>query len=268
MVKSLSTKASIVDNSAPAKRASPPTASRALTTVLVRRVLAGAYPAGEKLPAEREMSEEFGVSRHVVREALKRLEAIGIIRIQHGSGVYTNDIVLTGGIELFEYLLFNEQGELDLGVLRDLFAFVVDFVPEVFRLAAVERTEEEIRALRDILTERAKTLDDLNRLIENSRRLLQVIARATHNSIYQLIFNNVGRIVVKLRERAPLTALAPLVPLKHLERIVEAIDNRDPEMAALLVLRQIELAQDTVARFLRSMGGAPGSIAQAENARG
>jgi len=231
-----------------------PTASSLLTTTLVRRILAGVYPAGERLPTEREMAEEFGVSRHVVREALKRLDALGLVRIQHGSGAYVNDVILSGGIELFEFLLYDEQGNLDIAALKDFFVFVARFVPEVFRLAALERTDEEVRKLRQTLAERTGTLNDLNKLLENSRRLLQTIAHATHNSIYQLVFNNIGRVVVTLRERVPLSTLAPIVPQELLERVVEAIEKRDPEMAALLVIRQTKLAQTTVSQFLRAIG--------------
>lgn len=44
-----------------------------------------------KLPAERELTEEYGVSRHTVREALKKLVNIGTIRIVQGSGIYVSE---------------------------------------------------------------------------------------------------------------------------------------------------------------------------------
>ena len=83
------------------------TASRTVARSLLRNVLDGGLQPGEKLPTERELAEQFKVSRHVVREALKRLEALGLLRIQQGSGIYAADIGLSGGLELFEYGLLH-----------------------------------------------------------------------------------------------------------------------------------------------------------------
>ena len=48
----------------------------------------GPYKTGEKLPAERELAETFGVSRPTVREAMIALEIFGVVEIRHGSGIY------------------------------------------------------------------------------------------------------------------------------------------------------------------------------------
>jgi len=231
-----------------------PTASRSLTTVLVRRILEGVYPPGGKLPTEREMAGEFGVSRHIVREALKRLEALGMLRIEHGSGTYANDAVLVGGVELFEYLLFDEQGNFDIRILQDFFAFWVHFIPEVFRLAASQRTDEEMRQLEQAIKARGEALGDLPRLIETNEQVMQIIARATHNSIYQLVLNNLSRIFTKFRATVHLTQLAPIMPQEFIERLLDAMRSRDGEMAALLTIRQTEAMRNTLAGFLQSSG--------------
>lgn len=231
-----------------------PTASRALTTVLVRRILGGVYPPGGKLPTEREMAEEFAVSRHIVREALKRLEALGMLRIQHGSGTYANDAVLVGGVEIFEYLLFDEHGHFDMHILQDFFAFWAHFIPEVFRLAAQQRTEAEILELEQAVKARGEALGDLPRLIETNEQLFRIIARATHNSIYQLILNNLSRIFSKFRATVHLNQLAPLMPQEYIERILEAIRSSDGEMAALLTIRQADALHKTLIGFLPQSG--------------
>jgi len=227
------------------------TASSRITAKLLRAILAGTYPAGEKLPPERDLAQEFGVSRHVLREALKRLDTLGLVSIQQGSGVYVNDIVLQGGVELFEYLLYDESGNIDNQVLYDFFAFLARFVPEVFRMAALMRTDDEMRKLRTLLAERERYWGNFDAVMTNSLQMLQTIARATHNSIYQLVFNNVGRVAYKLRQNIPLTALAPIIPLEQLAHIVEAVEKGDPELAALLVLRQTEAAQQLVFNFIK-----------------
>jgi len=230
----------------------PPTASRSLTTTLVRRILGGVYPPGDKLPTEREMAEEFGVSRHIVREALKRLEALGMLRIKHGSGTYANDAVLVGGVELFEYLLFDEQGNFDTRILQDFFAFWIHFIPEVFRLAASQRTDEEMQDLEQAAKARGEAITDLPRLIETNQQFFQIIARATNTSIYQLILNNISRIFAKLRATMHLSQLAPVMPQEFIEHVLDAIRSRDGEMAALLMIRQSETMRSKIMEFLPS----------------
>lgn len=229
------------------------TASHLITTRLVRDILRGHYGPGDKLPTEREMASQFGVSRHVVREALKRLEALGLIHIQQGSGAYTRDVLLTGGLELFEYLLFDEQGRFDMAVLRDFFSFWLLFVPDVFRLAAARRTSEDVAELREALQRRARALDDLDQFLDANQRIMRAIAKATHNSVYQLVFNNVGRIFLRLRALVPLEQFAPLVPQENLEKMIEAVIAGDPEVAALLAHRETEngqaLAESVLAQF-------------------
>jgi len=58
--------------------------SDAVYTRLAEQILSGRVPAGEPLPSERELALAFGVNRHAIREALKRLQQAGLVRISHG----------------------------------------------------------------------------------------------------------------------------------------------------------------------------------------
>jgi GntR family transcriptional regulator, transcriptional repressor for pyruvate dehydrogenase complex len=63
----------------------------ALAAKIEELVMNGEYAAGEKLPPERVLVDSFGVSRSTVREALRRLEAEGVIRIEHGVGAFVRE---------------------------------------------------------------------------------------------------------------------------------------------------------------------------------
>lgn len=67
---------------------------------LARRIDSGEFPAGSRLPAERELAEQFGVSRVTIREAEIALQAVGRIAIKTGSGVYVEDNVAKRDREL------------------------------------------------------------------------------------------------------------------------------------------------------------------------
>ena len=72
-------------------------------------ILSGALPPGAAVPSERRLSEQLGASRHAVREALKRLQESGLIRISHGGATRVRDWRRDGGLDLL--LALAAQGE-------------------------------------------------------------------------------------------------------------------------------------------------------------
>ena len=67
---------------------------------LASEILSERCPIGTNLPAERKLVETFKVNRHVVREALKRLEQVGMIKISHGGGSKVSDFRRHAGLDL------------------------------------------------------------------------------------------------------------------------------------------------------------------------
>jgi GntR family transcriptional repressor for pyruvate dehydrogenase complex len=63
-------------------------------------ILSGALPPGAAVPSERRLSEQLGASRHAVREALKRLQESGLVRISHGGATRVRDWRHDGGLDL------------------------------------------------------------------------------------------------------------------------------------------------------------------------
>src|SRR5512134_275716 len=98
-------------------------------------ILTGQSPPGAKLPPERELSKKLGVNRASLREALKKLEHLGLVRIRQGDGTRVQNFMETGGIELVSYLLpLAPTSHPDL--IRDTLEFRRIFGREVSRLAA------------------------------------------------------------------------------------------------------------------------------------
>ena len=64
---------------------------------ITAQILSGELEAGENLPAERSLAEQFGVNRHVVREAVKRLQQAGLVQVVHGGGTRVLDIAESHG---------------------------------------------------------------------------------------------------------------------------------------------------------------------------
>jgi GntR family transcriptional repressor for pyruvate dehydrogenase complex len=80
---------------------------------LGRAIMSGRYLPGSKLPAERALAEIFKVNRHVVREALKRLEQIGVIKISQGGGTRVLDFVRSAGLDALVVMGQYARGSVD-----------------------------------------------------------------------------------------------------------------------------------------------------------
>ncbi|WP_026314147.1 FadR/GntR family transcriptional regulator [Actinomadura flavalba] len=86
---------------------------------LIHRILVGEFAPGDALPAERELTEVFEVNRHAVREAIKRLQQAGVVRVAQGGKTQVLDWRRHAGLELL--LELARTGAIDkVAVLRDI----------------------------------------------------------------------------------------------------------------------------------------------------
>lgn len=216
-------------------RALTTTRSMDITERLTRRIVDGVYPEGTKLPTERALAEEFDVARHVVREALKRVEAIGLVRIRQGSGIYVQRLHFFAGLEIFDLLLTNDDGGTNFPFLRDVLEFRGNLIRTIVRLAVANHTEEESDRAEALVGRLTKTGLDNERRESVSAELFELIAHSSHNQVYALLYNSVARIFIKLRRMFDIPLLGPDESRQVLLALMAAYKNRDTEGADLLM---------------------------------
>src|SRR5262249_41263975 len=88
-------------------------------TQLIGGLVAGQYRPGEKLPRQRTLASEMGVTMTTLREALQRLEQMGLIEVRHGDAMRVVDWHERGGLDLIPYLLLRPSG-IDRKLLGDV----------------------------------------------------------------------------------------------------------------------------------------------------
>jgi len=131
----------------------------------------GAYPVGSRLPGERDLAEELGVSRVTIREAQIALEAVGMLDIRVGSGVY----VLRPTVESAQEL--PDVGAYELTEAR------AAVESEAAALAAATITDEDLESLDEVLQRMVAETDPHSPLAADADRdFHMVIARATKNA--------------------------------------------------------------------------------------
>lgn len=152
---------------------------RSVLDQLLRLIDSGEFPAGGRLPPERELSERFGVSRPTIREAIIALEALNRVRVRSGSGVY----VL-------------ERPESGNGVDRAVSAFELTearalIEGEAAALAATMITDEELRELEVAIKEMADESAGGKLVSEVAdKKFHSIISKATRNNMLASVIDN------------------------------------------------------------------------------
>jgi DNA-binding FadR family transcriptional regulator len=140
------------------------------------------------MPTERELTAELGVSRSTLREALNRLGSAGLIEIPHGGTKRVLDWRDHAGLEVLSALVVTPEGEVDLKTVRAVTELRAVLTPDVARLAATRRSDEQAQrlvALADALDPAAS----LDALIVATLAWWTVLVHAADNLAYRLAYN-------------------------------------------------------------------------------
>jgi GntR family transcriptional regulator, transcriptional repressor for pyruvate dehydrogenase complex len=170
--------------------------SDAVTEQLKQSILRGEFEPGAKLPPERLLADQFGVSRLSIREALHRLEILGFVIKRPGAagGVFVIDLTFQSLANGFSDLFL--AGKVSVPELRQLRVFLE---PEVARLATIALTKEHARRLEEAYrAEEARTALSLDNFDKRSavhrilahmcgNRFYEAIVRSTMELTYQLL---------------------------------------------------------------------------------
>lgn len=152
---------------------------------------------GAKLPTEKELCAQFAVSRTALREALRRLSARGLIDIRKGSGMYITELKIEDAINslhLYYDLNFNSNLILQIIEARRMFE------PEIARLAATNRTEDDIKKLQKNMSELEKCNSDNTQLeVDLINKFHMTLAKSTGNPIIIISLEPVYSLLPRLR---------------------------------------------------------------------
>ncbi|MCX7678441.1 MAG: FadR family transcriptional regulator [Spirochaetes bacterium] len=154
-----------------------------IVSQIQRKIISGEIKAGEKLPAERELAVELGVNRATLREAVKKLEAQGLVEVRHGDGVYVKDFLESENLDVLKAMIYHEGG-VDSTIIDSLLIARIALLPEIAAVAAVKRKDEHVQKLKEIV-ELGKNMPAL----EADLAVHHTIARASENYLVIFILN-------------------------------------------------------------------------------
>jgi GntR family transcriptional regulator, transcriptional repressor for pyruvate dehydrogenase complex len=183
----------------------------------------GALKSGDQLPPERELAEQFGVSRTAVREAVKTLREKGLVEAYPGRGTFITDgSSYTIRQSLDRLMRSGTEGFLSLAEVREILE------PEIAALATTRADAEDLAAMREQVTVMDAARRDPDAYIEADLDFHLALAEAAGNAI---ILSLIDSIVGLLREQRMGIFQVDGGPERgqyHHKRILEAIEHRDP----------------------------------------
>jgi DNA-binding FadR family transcriptional regulator len=229
------------EQQAAAKSGFEPTLADRVTEHLAGQIRRGMYPVNARLPTEKFMTEQFGVSRTVIREAISRLKSEGLVESRQGSGTVVLDPATA---EVFR--LGRGSSDPALGVVRIL-ELRRGIEAEMAALAAERRSEGQMDDIRNALREIDSAVRAGGDGVEEDLAFHLAVSRATGNPHYTDLL---GMLTRALRDAIRLTRgnearrsdLAAQVRTEHAE-ICAAIETKDPHrarQAAFLHMRNTE----------------------------
>jgi GntR family transcriptional repressor for pyruvate dehydrogenase complex len=202
------------------------------------------YEPGARLPAISDMARQFGVGSPTLREALKKLETLGVVDIRHGSGVYVgrspDSLLITNPV-------FGTMASKKL--LVDLIEARIPIEVQTAALAARHATEEHLDEMDRLLARAARSFDDASLLTQLNLSFHREIALASGNVVMHQIldvlaslFRNEQRMILSIHGRREDDYG------EHVE-IYQALRARDATLAVQRMRSHLESVRDKLQQW-------------------
>ena len=193
---------------------------------IARMIRGGSYDPGDRLPTINEMASRFGVGHPTLREALKKLEALGTVTIKHGSGVYVQD---NRDVFVMSNPIF--RGEVSKDMMLDLIEARIPIEVKSVVQAARNGTEEHLRRMKEYLEKAEQHIEDDAVLNQANMAFHREIAVASGNVVMAQLLEVLSNLFEK--EQRKILDIWGSREQDHAEHvgILEALQARDETLA-------------------------------------
>jgi len=215
-------------------------ASERVAERLMSLIASGNLAAGDKLPSENELTRALGVSRPVIREALRGMAMMGLVESRQGGGCYVTDLTpdrlmapISYALSLKDYSLeslFRARDVIDAGVAAD---------------AARYAKDDEIAKLREMVEAGNKLTDDPIGFRVMDSAFHELIGVASRNDFLGVVSRSLYSLAIEQRRKASLQPGVLVRSAADHEAIAEAIARHDPEAAASAMACHVANIRDT-----------------------
>ncbi len=214
-----------------------PNRTDSLAAELRDAILRGTYSPGDRLPAERELAAHHSLNRASVREALKKLEQLGLVDIRRGGGAKVCH-VHEASVDIISHLL-HVDGRLNPSLALQILDVLEIMVSGAARIAMERASDSELLEARDLLQRLENAGEQLEVRLATVDDLFELITRASDNLVLRMIYNSIRPAITgELGQILCGALLGTRGELRgRLDAIDQAIVARDPVAAEEAVRR-------------------------------
>jgi GntR family transcriptional repressor for pyruvate dehydrogenase complex len=207
-----------------------------------KRILSGELQSGDRLPTERELSEQFHVSRTAVREAMKTLAQRGLVDMRPGRGT----IVIDGTSQAMRHSMGLMMKVGQAGSSESLVEIREIIEPEIAALAAVRATDEQITAMREAVKIMDIYIHETNAYIKADNDFHRALAAGTQNILILSLVDSIVDLLSEQRKLIFSTNGAPERGQIHHKRILDSVIRHDVEAAREAMRAHLQQVREDV----------------------
>jgi GntR family transcriptional repressor for pyruvate dehydrogenase complex len=177
---------------------------------------------GDKLPAERQLCEMIGISRPILRQALKALQVMNIIDIRQGAGAYIRNLEPKDIVEHLDIVF-----HLDSSLYHDLYEARRILEPGFAGIAVEHITEAEIIAIEENIRAAEICIDDEKAFLEKDLELHEMIIKASGNRVLPVFMQSINKLTLLARHKSNANVNIRRNTINDHQMILTALKNRD-----------------------------------------
>jgi GntR family transcriptional regulator, transcriptional repressor for pyruvate dehydrogenase complex len=217
-----------------------------VSEAIVKYALKESLQPGDKLPTEKELSQQLGIGRTSLREGIRQLDAIGLLSCHQGKGIYLKQVTLDSlfasraHIPVVSFLRLSKQEILDLLDVRLMFE------SEACRLAADRLTDDDLAALRKIHRAMCDALANREEFVEDAVEFHKHIVLSSKNTILSKLFEFIEDLYSKEVSILINFPRAQERSVAFHERILAALTQRDGELAVQHLHEHLEDVREAI----------------------
>ena len=199
-------------------------------------IINGDISTGDRLPNERDLAKQYGVSRTVVREAIKTLRQEGLVEVRPGLGTFVVDATGERLKQTFDLMMsFGREN-----VLADIVEIREILEPQIAAIAAQHATSEDLERMEKAITLMEEHIEVIEKYTEEDHSFHLALARATQNAILPRLMASIVDLLQELRKRIAQVEGARERGQRHHRAIVDAVRNQDPDAARAAMQAHLE----------------------------
>ena len=206
-----------------------PSLAAQVTSQMLASIFAGAATIGDELPSERDLSLQFGVSRTVVREALRGLQAKGVVEVQTGRAARIVAVPASQVSEIVQLYVHGAESQ-DLLGPDDIAEVRTTLELRLSELAAVNASGADLELL-DVSVQAMRASSDPEEAARHDTEFHQLLAAATHNPLYVTLLESINAVVAPYRLSSLRRPGRTVMAMQQHREVYEALRTRNAAQA-------------------------------------